>query len=152
MSTKIKYALTMLLCSFFMVSLFLACGTGGVSSDSNTISVSPRGESSAPLDANLQNPLIGTWVSGGYSLSFKSDNTYLRDFNHEGIPAVRGSVAVSGNVLIITDSSSCISSTTEKNTIGSYTYAISGNTLIFSLFHDPCSDRAAFFGLTYTKQ
>jgi hypothetical protein len=138
-----------------MVFLF-SCGTngGGTSSSPNTNSQNSLvGENSLNIHkADPQNPLIGTWVSGGYSLSFKSDNTYLRDFNHEGIPAVRGSVAVSGNVLIVTDSSSCISSTTEKNTIGSYTYAISGNTLIFSLFHDPCSDRAAFFGLTYTKQ
>ncbi len=151
MSTKIEYVLTMLLCSFFMVSL-PACGTGGGSSGSNTSSQNPQEESRARLDANPKNPLIGTWVSGGYSITFKSDNTYLRDFNLEGVPAVRGSATMSGNVLIVTDSSSCISSAIEKNTSGSYTYALSGNTLTFSLFHDSCSDRAAFFGLTYTKQ
>jgi hypothetical protein len=141
----------MLSCSFFMVSL-LACGG---SSGPDTDSQNPLGESSTRLDANPQNPLIGTWVSGGHSLTFKSDNTYLRDFNHEGIPAVRGSVMVSGNLILVTDSDgrhSCVNSADGQVVSGAYTYAISGNTLTFSLFHDPCSDRAAFLGLTYTKQ
>jgi hypothetical protein len=151
-STKSKYTLTALLCSFFMVSLH-SCGTGG-SSGSNTISQNTRGENSPRLDANSQNPLIGTWVSGGYSLTFKSDNIYLRNFNQEGIPTVRGINRVSGNLIIVTDSDgshSCIN-TDGQEVRGSYTYAISGNTLTFSLFHDPCSERAAFLGLTYTKQ
>jgi hypothetical protein len=154
MKTKIKYALTTLLCSFFMVSLLLACGTGGDSSGTNTKSQNPHGESSALVDANSQNPLIGTWVSGEYSLTFKSDNTYLRDFHHEGIPAVRGNVMVSGNLIIVTDSDgshSCIN-TDGQVVRGSYTYAASSNTLTFSIFHDPCSDRALFLGLMYTKQ
>jgi hypothetical protein len=136
-----------------MVFLF-ACGGNGGGTGSNANSRNPLvGESSANTNtANSQNPLAGTWVSGGYSLTFRSDNTYSRDFNLDGIPAVRGSVTVSGNVIIVTDSGSCISSTTEKITSGSYTYTMSGNTLTFSLFHDPCSDRAAFMGLTYTKQ
>jgi hypothetical protein len=153
MKTKIKYASTMLSCSFFMVSL-LACG-GGSDSNSNPHSQYPGQESSARLDANTQNPLVGTWVSRGNSLTFKPDNTYLRDFNHEGIPAVRGSVMVSGNLIIVTDSDgrhSCINSADGQVVSGSYTYAISGNTLTFRLFHDPCSDRAAFLCLTYTRQ
>jgi hypothetical protein len=142
MKTQTKYALTMLLCSFFMVSLLACSGTGDGSSGSIANAQNPPEASSARLDANPQNPLIGTWVSGGYSITFKPDNTYLRDFNLDGIPAVRGRVTVSGNVIIVTDSGSC----------GSYTYTMSGNTLTFSLFHDPCSERAAFLDLTYTKQ
>jgi autotransporter translocation and assembly factor TamB len=143
----------MSLCSFIMVFLF-ACGSNGGGTSSNTNSQNPVvGESSANTNAaNSQNPLAGTWVSGGYSLTFKSDNTYSRNFNLDDVPAVRGSVTVSGNVIIVTDSDSCISSTTGETTSGSYTYTMSGNTLTFSLFHDPCSDRAAFLGLTYTKQ
>ncbi len=151
MSTKIEYVLTMLLCSFFMVSL-PACGTGDGTSSSNKTSRNLPGDGSVRLDSNPQNPLIGTWVSKEYRLIFNPDNTYIRDFNQEGIPAVQGSVSISGNVLIVTDSGSCMSSAAEKSTIGSYTYTQSGNTLTFSLFHDSCSDRAAFFGLTYTKQ
>ncbi len=154
MKTKIKYALTMLSCSFFMASLLACGGTGGGSSGSNTNSQNPRGESSAGLDANHQNPLIGTWVNGGCSLTFESDNTYLRDLNHEGVPAVRGSFMVSGNLIIVTDFDgrhSCINSADGQVVSGSYTYAISGNTLTFNLFHDSCSARAAFLGLAYTK-
>ncbi len=136
-----------------MVSL-LACGSGGGSSGSNSNSQNPREESSVRSDVNPQNALIGKWVSGGYSLTFKSDNTYLRDFNHERISAVRGSVVVSGNLIMVTDpdgSHSCINADGQVAR-GTYTYTISGNTLTFSLFHDPCSDRAAFLELTYTKQ
>jgi hypothetical protein len=153
MIARTNHSLTMLLCSF--IALFLiACGNNGGGSSSNTNSLNPLvGESSSKTNtANSQNPLAGTWVSGGYSLAFKSDNTYLRDFNHEGIPSVRGSATVSGNVIILTDSASCINSTTGKIESGSYTYTIIGNTLTFNLFHDPCSDRAAFLGQTYTKQ
>jgi hypothetical protein len=46
---------------------------------------------------------------------------------------------VSGNVIIVTDSGSCISSTSGRTTSGSYTYTIIGNTLTFSLFHDPAA-------------
>jgi hypothetical protein len=153
MKTRTNHSLTMSLCSFIVVFLF-ACGSNGGGTGSNTNSQNPLvGESSAHTNtANSQNPLAGTWVSGGYSLTFKPDNTYSRDFNLDGIPAVRGSVTVSGNVIIVTDSGSCISSATGKITSGSYTYTMSGNTLTFSLFHDLCSDRAAFLGLTYTKQ
>jgi hypothetical protein len=153
MKTKIKHALTIIPCSFIMVSLF-ACGSNGVGTSSNTISQNPLvGESSSNTNTAIsQNPLAGTWASGEYILTFKSDNTYFRDYNHEGMPTVRGSVRVSGNVIILTDSDSCISTTTGETLSGSYTYAISGNTLTLSLFHDPCKDRAAFLRLTYTKQ
>jgi len=131
----------MVLCSFFMVSL-LACGNGGggVSSGSN---------------ANSQNPLVGTWVSGDYSLTFKSDNTYSGGFNHDGAPQVWGSITLSGNLIMLTDSGgsdACINSAAGQAVTGSYTYHISGDTLNFNLFYDPCSGRAAFMGRTYTKK
>lgn len=167
MKTRIKHSLTMSLCSLILASLF-ACGGNGGGTSSNTNSQIPIGrESSSNTNSQIpivresisntntaisQNPLTGTWVSEGYSLTFKPDNMYSRAFNIDGIPAVRGSVTVSGNVIILTDSGSCLSSTTGRIESGSYTYNISGNTLTFSLFHDPCSDRAAFMGLTYTKQ
>ncbi len=148
MKMKIKQTTPVLFC--FLSAALLACGSiGDGASSANKTSQNPRGDNSARLDENHQNPLIGTWVSRGYSLTFNPDNTYVRDFNHEGIPAVQGTAAVSGNVLIVTDTGSCISS--EKSTSGSYTYTLSGNTLTFSLFHESCSDRAGFFGLTYTK-
>ena len=142
----------MLPCSLFMVSLLACGGTGDGNFGSNTNSQNLRGQSNGRLDANPQNPLIGTWVSEEYSLTIKSDSTYLRDFNLDGIPAIRGSVMVSGNVIMVTDYGSCINSITGGTESGSYTYSIIGNTLTFSLFHDPCSDRAAFLSLTYTKQ
>jgi len=153
MKTGNNHSLAMLLFSFITVLLF-SCGSNGGGSSLNTNLPKPLvGESSSNTNtANSQNPLVGTWISDGYSLTFKSDNTYLRDFNHEGIPAVRGSMTVSGNVIIVTDSGSCTSSTTGRIESGSYTYTIAGNTLTFSLFHDPCSDRAEFLGQTYTRQ
>jgi hypothetical protein len=155
MRMSIRHSLAILLLPFFVASL-LSCGSNGGGNGSNSITSSHafvEGIHSS-ADTSSQNPLIGTWSSGVYSLTFKSDNTYLRDFNHEGIPAVRGSVMVSGNLIIVTDSDgshSCIN-TDGQVVRGSYTYAISSNTLTFSLFHDACSDRAAFLGLTYTKQ
>ncbi|HUI68783.1 MAG TPA: hypothetical protein VL087_11325 [Nitrospirota bacterium] len=153
MKTRTNHSLAMLLCSFTVLFLF-GCGSNGGGSTANINLPNPLvGESSSNTNtANSQNPLAGTWVSGGYSLTFKSDNTYLRDFNQEGIPAVRGSVTVSGNVIIVTDSGSCITGDTGRIESGSYTYTIVGNTLTLNLFHDPCSDRAAFLGQTYTRQ
>ena len=148
-----KHVLTALLYSFFISSL-LACGSAGSGgSGSNTVSqYAPVGVSGSTTNtSNSQNPLTGTWVSGGYSLTFKADNTYSRDENLPGTPVIRGSFTVSGNVILVTDSDSCINGTSGETTSGSYTYTISGNTLTFDLFHDPCSDRAAFLRLTYTK-
>ena len=151
MKMRIKRVLSLLSCfSFFMTSL-LACGSGN--SGSSTVPQNPLGEESRSntYAATSLNPLAGTWVNGGYRLTFKADNTYSRDLNLPGMPAVRGSFTVSGNVIMVTDFDSCINGTTGDTTSGSYTYTISGNALTFNLFHDPCSDRAAFLRLTYTK-
>ncbi len=155
MKTTSKYILTVFLCAFFTVSLHACGGSGNGSSESNTNSQNALGDSIARLHANSQNPLLGTWISGEHNLTFKSDNTYLHDFNHEGIPAVRGHVMVSGNLIIVTDSEgrqSCINSTDGNGVSGFYTYAVSNNTLTFALFYDPCSDRSAILRLAYTKQ
>jgi hypothetical protein len=148
----------MLLPLFFAASL-VSCGSNGGGNDSspNAVSCAPVEEiHRSSADIGSQNPLVGAWVSGGYSLLFKSDNTYARDFNQDDIPVVLGSAKVSGNVIIVTDDSggrySCVDSVTGQVVSGSYTYVTSGNTLTFNLFHDPCSDRAAFLGLAYRRQ
>jgi len=153
---RINHASIMLSCAIIMFFLF-ACGSNEGEPSSTTVSQNPLlGESrSNTITENSENPLAGTWISGGYSLTFKSDNTYRRDSNHEGIPAIRGSFTMSGNVIILTDTDglySCIDSSTKHVVSGSYTYAMTGTALTFSLFHDPCSDRAAVMSLTYTKE
>ncbi len=153
MKTSIKYALTILLCSSLVAILFACGGNGeGTSSKANSLDSFVDTGSSNLNSANPRNPLIGTWVSREYRLTFNPDSTYVRDFNQEGIPALQGSVTMSGNVLIVTDTGSCGDSAAEEGTRGSYTYAISGNRLTFCLFHDPCRDRAALFERTYIKQ
>lgn len=155
MRTIIQHALTMLLCCVSMVFL-AACGTGGGSSSgSSTNSQNTLAGSGPSSNDNSQNPLLGTWVSTGYRLTFKSDNTYSVDFTHDGLPEAWGSIDLSGNVIIVTDSDgsfSCKQRATGEVVSGCYTYSIHGNTLTFSLFHDACSGRAAFLELTYTKQ
>ena len=150
---RIHHALIMLLYALLIVSLF-ACGSNEEESGSATVSENPLLRESNPI-ASSQNALNGTWVSGRYRLAFNSDGTYLRDSNHEGIPAIHGSFTMSGNVIILTDSDgrySCIDSIAHQTFSGSYTYAMTGTALTFSLFHDPCSDRAAFLSLTFTKE
>lgn len=152
-----KHALTMLLCSFFMVSMLVACGGeggGGVSGPNTNLQKPVEGIGSRS-NINAQDPLAGTWAIGDHALTFGSDNTYSVDFNHDGLPEVWGRVARSGNVMILTDSGgrkSCINSADGQVVDGIYTYDISGDTLTFGLFHDPCRGRAGFLGLTYTKQ
>jgi hypothetical protein len=147
----------MMFITLFSVFLLISCGSGGGGSDS---SQNARTHTSIAgvqysTDSSSQNPLIGTWVNGGYNLTFNPDNTYVRDFNLDGIPAILGSLKVSGNVIIVTDDIggrySCIDSSTGEVVNGSYTYDLRGSTLTFNLFHDPCNDRAAFFGLVYTR-
>ncbi len=157
MRMSIRHSLTTFASLFFAV-LLLSCGSngGGNGSSSNTSSHAAVEEIHSSVDTGSRNPLVGVWVSGGYSLIFKTDNTYSRDFKHDDIPAVLGSTTVSGNVIIVTDDSdghySCVNSPTRQIMSGSYTYTINGNTLIFDRVHDPCVDRAAFLGLVYTRQ
>ena len=141
----------MALCSSFMVAL-LACGNGGgISSGSNANLQNPLGYGSVISSGNSQNPLIGTWVSWDYNLTFQSDNTYSGAFNHDGDAVVWGSITRSGNLIMLTDSGgsdACINNAAGQAVSGSYTYHISGSTLNFALFYDPCSGRAAFMGRT----
>jgi hypothetical protein len=144
--------------TFIVVSLFSCGSNGGRNSSSSNASLQASSveEAHYSTDANLQNPLIGAWVSGGYRLTFNADNTYERDFNSEGVPIVLGSVKVSGNVILVTDDSggnySCINSPAGEIISGAYTYTINGRTLTFNLVHDSCSERAAFLGLSYRRQ
>jgi hypothetical protein len=153
MKTRTHRALTISLCSFIVVLLF-ACGSNEGGNISNVNSMNPIESSSAHSDANSQTQLAGTWVSGEYSLTFKPDCTYLRGDHHEDLPAVWGSVLVSGNLIILTDTNGghpCIDSDGQVVS-GSYTFAISGDTLTLSIFHDPCSERVAALKAAYTKQ
>ncbi len=146
-----KYLLTISLSFPFMLSL-LACGnTGDVSPGSNTYSQNPSGGSSTRLETISPNPLIGTWINGEHNLTIKSDNTYMRDINREGVAAAWGHVLVSGNVIVVTDSDGR-QSCEDQGESGSYTYDSGNNTLTFDLFYDTCSSRSTLFGLTFTKK
>jgi hypothetical protein len=157
MRMGIRNFLTMLL-PLFVFATLLSCGSKGVGngSGSNAISQTPGEEIHASTDTGSQCPLVGIWVSGSYRLIFKPDNTYSRIYNHDDTLAISGNVQLSGNVIIVNDDSggrySCVNSDIGQVVSGTYTYTISGNTLTFNLFHDPCSDRAAMFGLVYTRQ
>lgn len=140
-----------------MVSMLIACGGegGGSVSGLDAIKLNQVEGIGSHSNRDAQDPLAGTWAGGDRTLTFESDNTYSADFNHDGHPEVWGRVARSGNVMILTDSggrSSCINSADGQAVDGIYTYDISGDTLTFGLFHDPCRGRAGFLGLTYTKQ
>jgi hypothetical protein len=151
---RIQDALSVLLATFFIFSM-PGCGSDGGGNGASSDGQNHLESGNLSSTTNSENPLIGTWVSGEHSLTFKSDNTYSGDFNHDGIPKVWGSVMVSGNVVIFTDavdSNSCRRKDGGQIVSGSYTYAISGNTLIFSPVHDLCHNRANLLCLGYQKK
>ncbi len=132
------------LATLFLVSM-LGCGSEGGGNNSSIYGQNHLQSDNVSSTTNSENPLVGTWVSREHSLTFKSDNTYFGDVNIDGIPAVWGSVMVSGNVVIFADaadSNSCRRKDGGQIASGSYTYTISGNTLNFSLVHDVCRNRA----------
>jgi hypothetical protein len=136
-----------------MVSM-LACGRGGGNNASSN-GQNPLESDDLSSTTNSENPLIGTWVSGGYSLTFKSDNTYFSGLNRDGIPEVWGNFIISGNVVIFPDSIGINSSGRKGGgqiISGSYTYTINGNTLAFSPVLDLCPDRANMLCLSYQKR
>jgi hypothetical protein len=119
-----------------MVSM-LACGRGDGGNSSSSTGQKPLESDGLNSTTNSENPLIGTWVSGEYSLTFKSDNTYFGDLNRDGIAEVWGSVIISGNVVIFSDAVGINSSGRKDGgqiISGSYTYTINGNTLALVLF------------------
>ena len=156
MRRGMKHALTLLLCSFIMVSMLVSCGSeGGGSVSGSNASLQNQVKGIWPSsNIHAQDPLSGTWKSGDQTLTFE-DNTYSADFNHDGLPEAWGRITRSGNIMILTDSggrNSCINNDAVQVVDGIYTYDVSGDTLTFGLFRDPCHSRAGFLGLTYTKQ
>ncbi len=145
----------------FMASFMLfliSCGNGGgnnsLTSNADSQKLYEETNAVAKTDADVRNPLAGTWVNGKHTLTFTADNTYSGDFNRDGIPDAWGSVTMSGNVIIFSDSGgngSCAGAG-DEGARGCYTYTISDNTLTFGLFYDPCSRRVALLTPTYTKQ
>ncbi len=155
MRKSARHSVTLLVLLFLLTSV-LSCGSNAGGGQSlNEIPQAPLEEMRASEGTGSQNPLVGTWVSGAYRLIFKADSTYSREFNQD-IPAVEGNARVSGNVIIVNDDSggrdSCFGSATGEVVSGTYTYTIKGNALTFDRFHDPCRDRAAFFGFMYTRR
>ncbi len=150
---RIRDASLTLLETLFLVSMF-GCGSEGGGNNASLYGQTHLQSDNLNSTPNSENPLLGTWVSGRHSLTFKSDNTYFGDLNPDGVPAVWGSVVVSGNVAIFTDavaSNFCRRKDGGQIVSGSYTYTISGNTLSFSLVHDSCRDRANLLSLNYQK-
>ncbi len=140
-----------ILCMFSM----LACGTGGGGNSASSNGQNPLESGGLSSATNSENPLIGTWVSGGYSLTFKSDNTYFGGPNRDGRPEVGGSVIISGNVVIFSGSVDINSSGRKDGgqiISGSYTYTINGNTLVFSPVLDLCPDSANMLCLSYQRR
>jgi hypothetical protein len=151
---RIRRVFTSLLTILIIIFNF-ACGSGRDGSDTGSNAQNPLESTGLILTTNIENPLIGTWVSGRYSLTFKSDYTYSIDINRDGIAEFKGSVTISGNVVIFTDAGGNSSYSWEDNgqaISGSYTYAISGNTLTFSPVLDLCRDRVNILCLSYQKK
>lgn len=139
----IGHAIETLVLIFLVVSM-LACGDSGGGDNASSKGQSPLESGGFRSTVDSRNPLVGTWASGGYSLTFKSDNTFLSDLNRDGVPDVSGSVVISGNVVIFSDAAGGNYSTwlgSGQVISGSYTYAINGNTLTFSPVLDLCSDQ-----------
>jgi hypothetical protein len=146
-------ALAACLTSLCLVSL-LSCGSSGggsvVSSNGQNAIVSER----LSAATNSENPLIGSWVSGKHNLTFKPDNTYSCEYNRDGMPAVWGSISISGNVAIFSEPSGCNPDIRKEGVqilAGSYTYSINGNTLTFNPVLDLCHDWTNILCLSYQK-
>lgn len=152
MRTRASFAA--LLTTLIIVSNF-SCGSDGGGSDASSNGQNPLENKGLSLAINSENPLIGTWVSGRYSITFKSDNTYSIDLDRDGISEVWGSVLISGNVVIFTDAvgSNTYSRKDDGQIIsGSYTYALYENTLTLNPVLDLCRNRANILCLSYQKK
>jgi len=137
-----------------MVSL-LACGSDGGGNNASSNGQSPFKAEGVRYTANSENPLIGTWISGGYSLIFKSDNTYMGGLMLDGTPEVWGNVVISGNVVIFSEAVGSNSSGPKDSRqiiSGSYTYTINGNILTFSPVLDVFRDQSNMLCLSYQKR
>jgi hypothetical protein len=151
---RIRGVSAALLTTLIIIS-HLGCGRDSGDNGASPNGQNPLDSNSLSLTTNSENPLIGTWVSGEYSLTFKPDNTYSTDINRDGILEVGGRVTISGNVVIFTDAvgDNYYSQKDDGRVIsGSYTYAICGNVLTFSPVLDLCRDRANILCLSYQKK
>jgi hypothetical protein len=151
---RIIHTLAKLLSIFCMVSM-LACGSSGGGNNISSNGQNPLKSNGLSSTTKSENPLIGTWVSGEYSLTFKSNNTYFGGLNRDGSPDVWGSVIISGNVVIFSDTAGINSSDLKDGgqiIRGSYTYTINGNTLTFSPVLDLCPDSTNMLCLGYQKK
>jgi len=148
---------TLIILAFcFCLFSLSACGREGGNTRQETTSTRNAAEEAlSVLIDDSQNPLMGTWTNGDCTLTFQADNTYSAVFNHGEVHEIRGTIVLSGNVLIITDfegTSACTTSTNSQTASGCYTFTLNGNMLSFSLFHDPCGYRATFLGIAFTKR
>ncbi len=160
MRPEARNAVMMTLFSLIMLSM-LSCGNDGRGSSTsgaglqNIYGEGNVGEGNVREQTGVNNPLVGTWVAGKYTLTFDSV-AYSVDFNHDSSPDNRGNYIMSGNLVIFTDSGglkACINSATIGGGVsGYYTYAVSGNTLTLSLVYDQCNGRAASLGRAYTRK
>ena len=151
---RMRYVSAALLTTLIII-YSLACGRDGGGSGAISNGQAPLEGSAVSLITISENPLIGSWVSGRHSLAFNSDNTYSLDLDRDGIPEVWGSVTISGNVVIFSDAVGRNSYGPKDDgqiISGSYTYALSGNTLTFSPVLDLCRDRSNILCLSYQKK
>lgn len=101
-------------------------------------------------DESDDTSLTGIWYSAGgasdYSLELNADKSY--ELVSYGFTLERGNFTSSGNlVLTSTSSSVCPSS----DSVATYNYSISGNTLDLTEVDDDCPFRSGVLALTFTK-
>jgi hypothetical protein len=123
-----KNSLSILLCMLIGIGLY-ACG----------------GDGDTPEPPGMEK-LVGTWArpSQGYSLTLASNLTYTGEFTGDGVSDVSGHYSTRGIKIFFTDTGGSLSCSDNENFIvGSYTYSISGNSMIFSRQTDTCAGRAA---------
>jgi len=150
---KIRNTLAVLLTTLVVVSS-LACGSDGGGNIASSNGQNPLESNNLSSTTNFENPLIGTWGNGGYSLTFKSDYTYSCNLSRDGISEGSGSFMISGNVVIfaVAVNNNYIRKDDGQVISGSYTYDICGNTLTFSPVLDLCRDQANILCLSYQKK
>jgi hypothetical protein len=155
MSEKFKRSGSMLCGSLVLLSFF-ACGNDDGGSHRLAVAAvqNEQGKSDAGERDLLQHPLFGEWRCGSSTITIKQDNAYSVDLDQDDRPEAWGTVRISGNLILFSDSggsNACIDRATEDSISGSYTYMLRGTELTFSSFHDPCNRREAFLRHAYHR-